>query len=310
MADLTLNNHFQFGRIADDDTTFVAQCGPTTTPLQSALKEAQRSAELINDLARDLQPKLCLSGGIDSACMLESFASKKIPFEAVFLKFNNALNDFDIKTNIQLCEEKKIKYSVVDLDIIHFFDSGLYFEIAQKYECQSPQIATHLWLLDQIDGFPVLSGNPIMPIWNNDTWFFMGLPGELHCSYFKYFYIRERKGVPWFFLYTPELIASFFHLEASADFLSKKKTNLKDYSYLQKCLSYEQAGFAARPRTNKFTGFELVRKYFDEKYNTTHGTGFDRYFRHPLEKQFPFPDKYIQLVPNNYFPPKLPAFET
>ena len=74
MAELTLNNHFQFGRLSEDEQTFVAQCGPRTAPIDSPFKEAQRSAALIFEQARGLKLKLCLSGGIDSACMLESFS--------------------------------------------------------------------------------------------------------------------------------------------------------------------------------------------------------------------------------------------
>ena len=74
------------------------------------------------------------------------------------------------------------------------------------------------------------------------------------------------------------------------------------YTYLEKCKSYQQAGFDVKPRADKFTGFELIRKYYDEKYNTQHGVTFDRLFRKPLEEKFPFPEQYIQMVPASYFP--------
>jgi hypothetical protein len=305
MFQSTYNDHFQFGRHSEQDGTFIVECGQKLADSKSPVEEAQRSASLIYEYSRDLKIKLCLSGGIDSACMLESFTTQNIPFEALFLKFKNSLNDFDILTNLEFCRQKNIKHSIIDLDILHFFDSGIFIDIAKKYECQSPQIASHLWLLDQIDGLPIIGGNPMMPIWHNQSWFYVGLPGELHCTYFKYFQINQRAGVPWFFLYTPELISSFFNVKVAHDFISKKKTNLHDYNYAQKCLAYQQGGFSALPRKDKFTGFELVRKFYDEKYNTKHGTSFDQNFRRPLENLFPFPESYIQLVPKNYFPNSL-----
>lgn len=296
-------DHFQFGRQADDEETFLVQCGDLSRAVQSPLAEAKLAAQNIYELSSVKKLKLCLSGGIDSECMLESFLQQGIPFEAVFLRFKNELNLFDIKTNLDLCESLNIKYSVIDLDIIQFLESGRYLEIAEKYECQSPQLATHLWMLDQIDGIPILGGNPILPTWQNQHLFFIGLPGELHSTYFKYFMINQREGVPWFFIYSPELISSFFHLDCSRPYLENKR-GPADYTYLEKCKGYAQGGFKALPRLDKFTGFELVRNYYDEKYQTKNGITFNEKFRLPLEKMFPFPERYVQLVPQSYFPAK------
>ena len=75
----------------------------------------------------------------------------------------------------------------------------------------------------------------------------------------------------------------------------------EDYSYLEKCLSYQQAGFRAKPRKNKYTGFELIRDHYDLKLGTQFGVGFDTLFRRPLEQKWPFPEKYFQLVPKDIF---------
>jgi hypothetical protein len=296
----TFENHFKFGRASDDESIFVVECGPRARDVMTPKLEAINAAKLIADSAGNEKIKLCLSGGIDSECMLESFIEAKIPFDAVFLKFEDDFNNFDIKTNVEICQSKNIKINFIDLNVIDFLESGKCFEVAKKYECQSPQLATHLWLIEQLDGIPVLGGNPFVPTWNNDHLFYLGLPGELHCTYFKFFEINDRLGIPWFFLYTPELASSFFQLECVKPFVHSKLSS-DTYTYLKKCQSYEEGGFLAKPRHDKFTGFERVRAYYDEKYNTKNGITFNTLYRKPLEELFPFPESYVQLVPKNYF---------
>lgn len=301
MWSMTLQNHFEFERDFGTPDTFYVRVGEASLT-HAPIFHAKEAAQHIHSLKSNGQKLiLCLSGGIDSECMARAFLEAGVPFEVVFLKFQNRLNEYDIQTNVDFCIARNIPFKYIDLDIIDFFDSGKYFEIAMKYECQSPQLATHLWMLDQIDGVPCLSGNPIAPIWQKNRWFFVGLPGELHTTYFKYLMLNERAGVPWFFIYTPELIKSFFHLPSMKPYLNQQIQSVEQYTYEEKCKGYREAGFDVRPRHNKFTGFELVRDYYDQKYNTVCGMAFDEYFRRPLEKEFQFPDQYIQLVPQDYF---------
>jgi hypothetical protein len=87
-------------------------------------------------------------------------------------------------------------------------------------------------------------------------------------------------------------------------YLKKVAQNPYDYTYFEKCKSYNEAGFKITPRENKFTGFELVRKHYDNICKTEFGIGFDQLFRKPLEEAFPFPDEYYQVIPNEYFASK------
>lgn len=301
MNQLTQNNHFKFGRLPEDEQTFAVSVEPCKRRPRLGLEEAILCAQYIYDNYPTEKIKLCLSGGIDSECMAYAFLKAKVPFEAVFLKFNANLNDFDIKTNVEFCQQNNIPYRFIDMDIIDFFDRGESLEISKKYECQSPQLATHLWLLDQIDGLPILAGNPIAPIWKSEHWYYLGLPGELHSVYFKYFLLQNRPGIPFFFLYSPELISSFFKTPIMKNYTQQKVLIESDYTYLHKCQSYNECGFTAKPRLDKFTGFELVRKHYDEIHRTQFGLAFDQLFRKPLEEIFPFPEKYLQYVPLNYF---------
>ena len=235
---LTKNNHFEFELVVQDNIRqFYVKLGSPQESSTTSFHQSALDAQYFYDNSILKKIILCLSGGIDSESMCRAFLQAQIPFEVVFLRFIKDLNLFDIKTNIEFCDAKNVKYSFVDLDIIDFYESGKYFEVAKKYECQSPQIAAHLWFLDQIDGVPCMSGNPIAPVWQNDKWFFMGLPGELHSTYFKYFYINNREGIPWFFIYSPEMIKSFLNLDCMKPYLKRQVTGAGDYTYLEKCRS-------------------------------------------------------------------------
>jgi len=69
------------------------------------------------------------------------------------------------------------------------------------------------------------------------------------------------------------------------------------FTYEVKCHIYEQAGFGAKPRPDKYTGFEKIRALYDEKFATSHGIKFDELFRRPLEKMNPIPEEFLQIVP-------------
>ena len=53
--------------------------------------------------------------------------------------------------------------------------------------------------------------------------------------------------------------------------------------YQAKVLGYQKHGFDIIPQDQKYTGFELVKDYFAEKYND--GWAFEKKFRMPLEKR-------------------------
>lgn len=294
-----MRNHFEYGFSNMGQNVYEVKLGGLVAEPKSGYIESSECAKYIRDNNNRSAIQLCLSGGIDSEAMLQAFLKARVPFEVFFLKFENKFNNFDIDTNISICRSLNLNIKIVDLDIISFFESGDFLKYGERYRCQSPQLAAHLWLLDQLDGVPVLGGNPIIPTYNKKNIFFMGLPGDLHCAYFRYFEKNQREGVPWFFIYSPEQTSSFLRTDIARSSISSQLPPHK-YSYMMKCLQYQQSGFDVRPRLNKFTGFEKVRDYYDQKMGTQFGTGFDQLFRRPLEQMNNFPEQYFQLVPKEY----------
>lgn len=286
---------------ADPDyTEFHSSLLPLTRAPMDPFTEAAASA-LDIEMKAQAPIELCLSGGVDSEAMALAFLDAKVKFTVTILKFDEEWNDFDINYAYQFCEKHNLAYRTLRLDVLHFFESGRHLYYGKHFRCQSPQLAVHLWLLDQIKGVPVLAGNPIAPIFRDNEFYFMGLPHDLHSVYFRYFDASNRQGFPWFFLHTPELLASFLRLPSMKPFCEKEHSQPEDYTYQIKCQSYQEGGFNIKARPDKFTGFEKLRAHYDKLDGKTHGIAFNDRFRAPLETLHPLPKVIKQYVPKCYF---------
>lgn len=294
------DSDFAFYRSSGDRSEFIAKQAIPLRPISAPFDEAVRTARKICRLANG-KPTLCLSSGVDSQCMLQAFQACGLPFDVAVLTFKDQLNQHDVSFIKQVLDQGAVKYSCVELDAIRFFESGDFFSYGREYQCQSPQLAAHLWMLDQIDGAPILSGNFLMPVVGEGGIFWIGLPGDLHTAYHRYLIKNDRAGEPWFFLNSSELAASFLHQDCLSKFrrlLVNFETELDDYAY--KCDAYTEGGFKVNRQPTKQTGFELLREYFDKKLGTQYGNGFDALFRLPLEAINPPPAQYTQLVPAEF----------
>ncbi len=309
----TYNNHLVCGfhqetSGAINKDIYFCRAGSIKRKVGTAFQEAQIAAKLIYKSAKEMGQNvvLCLSGGIDSSAMLSAFMASGFPFKTIIMRFNNNLNDFDIKQMIQFCSKKNISCEIFDLDVLDFFESGKYLEYGKIYQCQSPQMATHLYLLDQIKGCPVLS-------WQAPEFFYhldpenkkkpavcLGLPGHLHSVFLRYFVQNKKSGVPFFFLYTTELLAAFYHLPLMQKLIwfSRKGADVH-YSYELKCITYRHSGFPVKPKKMKYTGFEKVRDHYDLLDKKSYGQAFNDRYRKPLEKLNPLPKSQYQVVPEN-----------
>lgn len=307
MYNWTYKNHFKCGFIERTDNgvnsnLFYSEIGTPERPLESGLQEAIRAAKLIYNEAHSIGQDvvLCLSGGVDSEAMLWSFIAAEVNFKCIFMRFENDLNDYDLVDNVELCKKLGVEFSYYDVNIRDFYESEKYYQYGQKYRCQSPQLAAHLHLINAIKGYPVLAGNPL-EIYAIDKNIVHNIPGDLHCTYLRFFVQNNRAGAPYFFLYTPELCYSFLHGEIMQELLYFARLGADvNFFYELKCLIYRDAGFNIKPRSDKFTGFEKLRKLYDKLDNSTHGQAFDLRFRAPLVQLNPLPTEHLQIVNSDF----------
>ena len=295
----THNNHFRFKSVTEgNERNFYSTITAPQRKLHaSGVDEATAAAHKVYQQAQGQPLTLCLSGGVDSEFMLKSFLQAQVPFEICIMKFKEGLNEYDIQSAVSLCETKQLKYNFFEVDALNFFESGQYYTYGELYQCQSPQLALHLHLLDHITGAPVLSGEPPFMTFKRGQVVSFGLPSDLHCCYFRYLIQNKRFGVPWFSIYTPELASSFLHTPSVQELYQRGHLG-EDIinSYKIKCLTYQEMGFDISPRADKFTGFESIKKHYDTLDNMNFGQAFNQRFRQPLEELNPPPDHSIQMI--------------
>jgi len=226
--------------------------------------------------------------------MVQCFAEAKIPFDLYILKFKNDLNKQDCDHAIKYCNRFNIDYNIIEIDVLSFL-SRENNEYGLKYKSPSPHFNTHYKLFDILrskgyDG--VVAGGNAYFYSSIDNGF---LPNSnRNCfNYITYSNINEFKCQGNFLSFYPKLAWAISLLSPMIDYklndaieFNEQERNYWEYRrYVQKIQGYKRAGFNIIPQNQKYTGFELVKKYLEEK--TGDGWTFERLYRHPLEKLMP-----------------------
>lgn len=234
---------------------------------------------------------LCFSGGADSQCMVQCFVEANIPFDLYILKFKNNLNIQDSGHAIKYCEKFNVKYNIIEIDVLSFLSQQNY-DYGIKYKNPSPHFNVHFKLFDILrdrgyDG--VVAGGNAFFYSDVDEQF---LPNSnRNCyNYITYSNVSKFKCQGNFLSFYPNLTWAISLLSPSIDYklnsaieFNEEERNYWEYKrYVQKVQGYKRAGFNIMPQSQKFTGFELVKKHLEKK--TNDGWAFERLYRHPLEK--------------------------
>jgi hypothetical protein len=296
-------DHLKVG-LSNRTTQYLFVGAPDSKPL-SPFEEAVKAAMLIHRRAKDEPVKLCISGGIDSECMALAFKASGVEFTAEIFEFEDGYNQHDVKTAFSICRDLDIKYNIHKLDIVDFFESRSFIKYTTSGACGSPQIAAHCWLADQVKGVPVFAGNFIF-FHNNDINFDLKanrikIPDYKEFSVDRFLRSKNRFGVSSFLLYTPNLVFSFFeHTRAQNSEMYDNSALIYKYDLKKQIYSEGGFNFGHYPeRTTKFTGFEVLKDYFDKKYNIP--GAFDILFRHPLHEFYPEVKQHVLMIEANEY---------
>ncbi len=271
---LSYQNQFQFGynreafnfRKTPDDVWWV-DYGKCHRPTLSFREECFKTAKLIEANAQG-EIVLLLSGGIDSEVMLQSFLHEKIKFKVAIMQFENDLNEHDVHFAKRHCDKYSIKPYIFKLDLVKFWHDNL-FTYADPVYSVSPQVLPHMWLVDQIDGYPVMGSGECLLVKRRPFDYIPGVSPYEHddwrlfekekiASWYRHLIVRDREGCMGFFQYNPEIILSFL-----VDPFVKRLTNSEIVGKLSsassKHLIYSQH-FELEIR-DKHSGFEKVKSW-------------------------------------------------
>lgn len=280
----------------------VVRMGACRHPPDTPFQEAIIAAKKISARAQGRPVSICLSGGIDSACMAEAFQAAGVPFVVRIFRFNGDWNWPDICDAVSLCQKNGWSWRFIDIDVLEFLSSKRYLELCREFRCRSPQIAVHIECLTKIaDENCIMGGNPPRFVFEENR-FDILIPSEPQLALLRYFRQSNLPGVPFFFSYTPELALSFCRLPSAAPHLDRIRKILKGETvllrrpsrpkerqaieYAVKCLAYREGGFQCPPRIDKLTGFEVLRRHDDQ---------FNLKYRTPLETEMPYPRDQLHL---------------
>lgn len=229
---LSHQNHFKFGyngewfrlRQSPQDV-YTVSYGRCQTEPGSFLDESIRAARLIGEVA-DGPIHVLFSGGVDSEVVMQCFLAAQVPVTAAIMRFANDLNQHDIAFAVQFCERHSIPYRFYDLDIEAFIHNRL-LEYTIPVRCNAPMLAATMWLVDQIDGYPVLGQGECYLLrparkqrlsiakvtsyhgvaFTDQQWALQ--ESETVNAWYRHFLLRGRNGAPGFFQFTPEQILSY-----------------------------------------------------------------------------------------------------
>lgn len=250
--------------------------------VKKPIYECIRAAEIIANSCGNIF--IAMSGGVDSETVAISFMEAGIAITAVLLIFKDDFNDYEINRAKAFCKAKKIKYVEVILDLNEFYKKELHLQYAEKYFCRSPQIATHLWLIENFNEKLIFAYNPL-PIFSTGRKITILPPPLMYHCYDYCMKINGKCGVGLFHLYTYELMMSFLKLDLNWHILFDCNfvRNYCPENYSIKTELYRAGGFEINA-THKYTGFEKYRRYLNEINGYKGKDYFDDFYRNPMKK--------------------------
>lgn len=239
---------------------------------------------------------LMLSGGLDSDVMFRASLEADLDFTTYIFRFENDTNIYDVSYAITLCESHGAKYKLVDLNVTKFYETEA-IKFAHLAQTDRPRALPQLKFLDYIDEeFFVLGQGDINWKRLNDINYdekgdWVHSCNEHEIAWEKYIRATNKKGVPLWFKYTPELQLSTALTNWSQDLLNDRIYG-KTGTNTSKILGYRE-GYPDLTMRIKKTGLEdflpIVSEIEDELSKLNNGLVNRQSFLRPASE-------YIELL--------------
>lgn len=274
MHELTHQNHFKFGYDNDwfrfrenAENKWMVKYGAVNRPAEDFYNECLETAKLIRDTT-DGPLTVLFSGGSDSELVIRSFKRLGIPITAAICQFNDNYNLHDISFAVVACNQLNVRYNIIQLDINKFLENDC-VTYAEATQCRDPMLCSTMWLADQVNGTPIIGSGECYLVKRTPQAYIDGespyeatpwdlYEKELIAAWYRHFMLpgKERKAVPGFFQYTPEIMLSFLQDERIDDLVNdrlygKRSTMTSKFGIYQKY-------FPELAPRKKYHGYELI----------------------------------------------------
>jgi hypothetical protein len=252
---------------------------------QWRIDAATRCAESLGEF-----PALCFSGGVDSQAMLHCWAEADLEAHVIIFAFKDGLNKQDCEHAKSYCHTHDIPYREIEFDIVSFLtrDNASMTEV---YGGISPHFNTHyrfVEILTHMGYTGVCFGGTAPDRINGEygsniekvPYHFTKIADKFQIAVQGSF-LSHSPELAWAIaLSTPDTNTNLYKDNAENDY--EKYSEAVGAKYEAKLIGYRRVGFDLIPQPQKYTGFELVKDYFEGQ--TGDGWSFEKRFRYPLTR--------------------------
>lgn len=229
---------------------------------------------------------IMVSGGVDSQAMLYAwklFGRDYIPTSVIY---ENDFNVHDLEEIKKFGIQHRIPINFIRFDLLDFYENN-YWTLSEKFKSSSPQFAVHIAMTEKLNGTVIFAGN------------FLHYNGMAYSSIIHSLtlYAESRPCVPFFLSSHPDLAYTKLLYEQE----NNNENHFDTSDYQAKVKMYQDTGFPVIPQSEKFSGFEKIKDYFDvhythkvtladkltycQRYRQTKRV-YDILLRYPLEKKY------------------------
>lgn len=214
-------------------------------------------------------PFVALSGGVDSQFACLALISAGIKFKAFVIDFE--FNDMDTSHARAFALSHNIDLIEIKIDVVKFLTRQLQ-DYVLKYDTPSPQFNTHFFAFEKVfnDYNPscIICGGTA-PFIEDDKVIYRLTKSQNAWTTFSS--MTNHKIIGNFLAWSADIaIPLLIHTPAIVN---------GNRRYFEKIDGMKKVGFNVTPQEFKFTGFEKVKKHFEEL--TGDGWAFEKMFRHP-----------------------------
>lgn len=216
----------------------------------------------------NLPVEVLYSGGIDSECVLVSCLMNNIPAVAITMRMmfrGSPINTHDLYYAEKFCRERNIPQTFIDLDIEKFFVNGDHKKYLEPYYIRLNNVATHMWLLEQCDRFPIIGGDYTWPLLDVETRQY-----SPHRNEFQYYdvFMKDNGITGVGSMINHSLESNWFFIKTHVDLHTEDPDNIGGDLLRIKTLKarlMERLGFGKLEARHKSYGWEMLDhfKWFD-----------------------------------------------
>lgn len=265
------------------DERFKIEFNPVTRPLMTWKEELFSAMRTLVD-STNKPIYVLMSGGIDSELVARLLLKVGVKFKALTLKHEEGTNEHETRYADWFCNHYKIDQVSVPINITNFITDGHKKYIDQGYRATKIYYYQQLFLLEKLEEFGGFGiGGAYEQIYHT-------LNNQIHLKFNPSYTMsmdwcknHNTNHQLWFYLETPELVASWMKQELIEFLLQRPDYFInQDWINVEKTLIYHQQ-WPGMGRRRKASGFELIEHFRDVK-------------EKELQKQFPdLIDMYVPL---------------